>query len=180
MKGSDEPGLIHPFLVFWRGTWKRSLRMPWTSGMNNTACLPLHRPRGCTLRRWPGHRAASPEWPGQRDEPEGRAESVSPQPSPCPLPAGLCQVAMVTSCPSVCQGSIRADRWQVQIRVSKQGLLSRRLPPPSIASISPVPMPRGRGRLGEEGALSIFSSCTGTSRWTASKEADFQVQHRKV
>ena len=66
---------------------------------------------------------------------------------------------MVPSCPPACQGSIRVNGRQVQIRVSKQGRLSRSPRPPSTASIlACAGAHRGRGRLGEEGALSIFSS----------------------
>lgn len=142
MKGSDELGLIHPFSAFWGGTGKRPLRRPRTSGMNNTACLPLHRPQGCPLRRWPGHKATSLERPGQKGKPTrvGRVCVLPPHsqaPASFPLSVRSHHGDFLSP---VRRDSIRANGRQVQIRVSKQGQLSGRLPP-STASISPVPVP---------------------------------------
>lgn len=69
---------------------------------------------------------------------------------------------------------MRTNGRQVQIRVSKQGQLSGSLPPGTALILVCAHAHSGRERLGEEGALSIFSSCTGTSPWMASAEVDFQ------
>lgn len=95
----------------------------------------------------------------------------SPAPAPSPLPVRGRHGDFLSP---VCQGSTRTNGQQVQIRVSKQGRLSGGLPPGTALILVCARAHSRRQRLGEEGALSIFSSCTGTSRWMASEEVDFQ------
>ena len=138
------------------------------SSMNNTACLPLHCLQGCPLRRWPRHKAASLEWPGQRDKPTAK---------PLPPPQLAVQVTMVISCRPPAPSSSRPYHSQWAAGADKGLQAGAAVTQPAAThSIDPrlCPCPQRTGRLGEEGALSIFSSCPGTSRRTASKETDFQ------
>lgn len=97
-------------------------------------------------------------WIQSRQPGVARAAGQAHSPAPAPSRRAV-QVTMVTFRPQYVRAPIPANGRQGQVRVSGQGQLSGSLPP-STASILAVPCPQRPARRGEEGALSIFSSCT--------------------